>query len=668
MKKPLQTLKKPLQPSAPGEPQETEAVPVDRLTIPPATELELPPIMKCLSYAPLFLLVCLPLHGEQALPLDDKWYGAVPMPPGVKVRLRLPETVVAGQEIPAALVVTNAGKAEFTFTSGGDYRGTGFPLRMKVRVHDAAGQTLLLNPCEAHVMNGGGLSGFTTVQPGESREVEFPLDCYVSFLQAGAYTVTAGHDLGWKLDDAHPHPVAQAKLNVTLPTEAEAAAYVDSIFARQPTTPVRRPDETLGREMKLEKTLSVLRHPVYLAALKKHAEAGSKAAVAGIGQIATAEATEVLLALLKHASAEVAESSAQQILRRMAMLDDPNQPYLRPGWRSRYQIDPLLPASWDPRFEKTLVSAALAMLSRESEVVVGLAGQILEARGMPEHAPAILAVLQKLLDTYHPPRSGAKVNTLDPPAPQRTLMRALDALRKRGWRGEESGGGTAAMVARFRQLADPDVSKPTDESWRTSMLVWVENGPATLKICALEAIPEPMSDEAAKVVMNTLNDRDWGVMRVACEVAGKSKRPEFAMPLVQIVEIGTESFLQRAAIYGAWACGARMPLWEALATSIADEDRMVDVLRELIVQTIDLPTSTGGGGNSNFTRDQRFAIRAAWRSFLQKHRTQLAAGKKVSPPDTATTAALVGANFDPQSPAVTIRFKDGTEWPPKRKK
>ena len=200
------------------------------------------------------------------------------------------------------------------------------------------------------------------------------------------------------------------------------------------------------------------------------------------------------------------------------------------------------------------------------------------------------------------------------------------------------------------------------------MLVWVENGPATLKICALEAIPEPMSDEAAKVVMNALNDRDWGVMRVACEVAGKSKRPEFAMPLVQIVETGTESFLQRAAIYGAWACGARMPLWEALATSIADEDRMVDVLRELIVQTIDLLQSTGGGGNSNFTRDQRFAIRAAWRSFLQKHRTQLAAGKKVSPPDTATTAALVGANFDPQSPAVTIRFKDGNEWPPKRKK
>ena len=66
--------------------------------------------MKFLSYAPLFLLACLPLHGEQALPLDDNWHGAVPMPPGVKVSLRLPEGVVVGHEIPAALVVTNAGK------------------------------------------------------------------------------------------------------------------------------------------------------------------------------------------------------------------------------------------------------------------------------------------------------------------------------------------------------------------------------------------------------------------------------------------------------------------------------------------------------------------------------------------------------------------------------
>lgn len=616
----------------------------------------------------LLTLACLPLHAAETLPLENFWKPTTAAPPGAKVTLRLPETVVLGHEIPAALVVRNEGTQGFEITVGGDYRGTGYPERMKVRVQDAAGNKLPERPQEAYGMNGGGISTSPTVKPGEQREIEFPLDCYVSFPQAGAYTITAGHDLGWKVDATHPHPVAQASLKVTLPTAAEAAAYVDAAFARQPTTQPIDASEALQREWKLAKTLSVLRHPVYLPALIQQAQAGSKAAVKGIGHIATLEATEALLALLDHANAEVVETSVQQIMRRLPLLDAPEKRAIPYYWRSPYQIEPLLPGSWAARFEAPLVESVVRMLTHESEAVVQVAGQLLQTRATPAHAPKLLAALQQSLNKYTPPQSGPKASTLGLPAPQDTLIGALDSLRKRGWRLEEGGGGTAHLVAWFRQLADPEVPKPKGEKWKTSMLTWVENGPKALKIAALQAIPQPMGNAAAQAVMHALEDADWGVVRVACEVAGRSKRREFAKPLTHIVETMHESFVQYAARDAAQACGARLVLWEALASTIPFPERLSDAVGVLVSGTIQLPPSDGSSGNSNFTREQRFAIRDAWRAFLQKHRDELAAGKKVDPPGDLTTAKLTGMNFRPGEPLIEIHFTDGTSWPPRRGK
>ncbi len=615
------------------------------------------------------VFACMPLRGEDALALDQSWRSKVPVPPMVKLTLRLPATVVIGHEIPAALVVHNEGADAIEITTGGDYRSTGYPLRMKVRVQDAAGNMLPDLPSEVYGFNGGGLSGPKEIQPRGSAEIEFPLDCYVSFNKPGVYTVTAGHDLGWRVDQAHPHPVAKATMTVSEPTAAEAADYVKAVFAKQPTATPATNSDVLQQEWKLEKTLCVLRRPIYLPALIRHAQVGSKAAVKGIGHIATQEATQALLTLLEHRDAVIVETSAEQLLRRLPSLESPDKPSKQFIWGSRYQFEPLLPGSWDARFDQPLLTAALKMLSHESAAVVQRAGNILNTRGSAEHAPALLAVLQKSLEVYHEPESGSKANTLWLPKSQEALLSALDSLRKRGWRLEEdAGGGTAHLVAKFRQLADKDVPKPPNDEWKTSMLTWVENGPKALKISALQALPQPLSDAAAKAVMAALNDKDLGVMHEACEVAGRSKRREFRKPLVQIIETVFDSFVHHAAEGAAKACGARMELWEALASTIVDQDLMCDAISSLIKGTIELPTSSGGGGNSGYTREQRFALRDAWRGFLQLHRKQLAAGLKIKPPSAATAAALTGANFCPESPVAEIHFKDGSRWPPKVRK
>ena len=95
---------------------------------------------------------------------------------------------------------------------------------------------------------------------------------------------------------------------------------------------------------------------------------------------------------------------------------------------------------------------------------------------------------------------------------------------------------------------------------------------------------------------------------------------------------------------------------------------MFDALGKLITGTIDLPPSGGASGNSNFTREQRFAIRDAWRGFLQQHQAALARGEHIGLTDAAVIAALTGMNFSPDSPAVEIQFKDGGQWPVRRGK
>ena len=384
-------------------------------------------------------------------------------------------------------------------------------------------------------------------------------------------------------------------------------------------------------------------------------------AVRGIGHIATPDATQVLLKLMKHDSPAIAVAATQEILRRLPSREDASRRALD-YWTSPYQIDPLLPSSWDSSFEKPLFETTIKMLGSADADVVEVAAQVMNARGEPEHAPAILAALEKAMNVYQPPRTGPGANTLDAPKPQQMLIEALDALRHRGWRTQDGG------IAWFRQLADPTIPPPADESWKERVLVCIENGSATLRIAALQAIPQPLPDAYAQPLLHALEDPDLGVQRVACEAAGKSKRPIFARPLVQIVETAPEHFLQNVAVGAAYNCGARYELWQALAAVIPQEERMVDTLRTLIWGTIDLPNSRGGGGNNGFTRDQRFAMRDAWRTFLANNQASLIAGNRVRLTDSDMIAALTGLNFHPDSPAIRVDFPDGAVWPPRPKK
>lgn len=582
-------------------------------------------------------------NAGNTFPIRTEHGAKAPVPAGAAVSLKLPEKVKLGDMISGTFTVKNTDAEPFDVSTGGDYRGNGYPLRLKIRVTDSQGN--VLPDISDSLPNFGGVMGAQSIAPGASVDVNFPLACYVTLSGAGVFTVEACHDLGWIVDDARPHPVAKATMEIIMPTADEAKARVRVLCtSADPNKPFE---------------LSKLQHAIYLPPLVHEAENGNADAAIGIGGIKGSEAIEALLHLLDHSSTQVALAAGNALKPRLPLLSDPAKPAFM-SWKE----NPDALKDWDPEFREPLLKSALDLLRNKDAAAVELCAAFIQAQGDAAHAKPLLDATQTALNGPWEIRAGKGANVLDPPSPLRVIIQAIDALRNRGWRlGPNPSGGTAVILAHFRELADPKMPRPADDRWKETVLAYIDANPPTFRQNAILAIPTPIVDDKfEKALMNALEDKDWGVLRSACEVAGKSGRASFIRPLCQIVETTHETFVQSAASSSAQALGARVELWDAWCEVISDQEFMCSALRELVQGTLDLSTN-GSGGNSNFTREQRFAIRDAWRAFLAKNRDRLARGERIPLNDPSVTLALTGSDFDPESPAIRMNLKDGTQWP-----
>ncbi len=592
-----------------------------------------------------FLPLCLTsfAFAGQPFPIKTDSGAKFAVPAGAEVSLKLPEKLKLGDAVPGTFTVRNTGAEPFEISTGGDYRGTGFPLRLKIRVTDPKGSVL------PDASNGlpefGGMMGSQKIEPGASFDITFPLLGYVTFPGAGIYTVEACHDLGWLVNVDRPHPIGKARIEIVMPTADEAATRVRDLCA----------GDDQDRLFQLEK----LQSSVFLPALIREAEAGHFAAVTGIAGISGRASCEALLNLLDHPSADVVNAAGNSLRWRIPSLSTPDKPAF-PAWKeNRAALK-----DWDPKYREPLLKSALALLHRKDNAAVELGASFIQAQGDASHAEPLLEATQTALNGPWEIRSGKGANVLDPPPPLRSLIAAIDALRGRGWRlGLNPAGGTAVILAQFRELADPTLPRPATDRWQQTLMAFSDANPPTFRQNAILAIPTPVSDELDPTLMNALEDKDWGVLRTACEVAGKSERASFIRPLCQIVETTHETFVQSAASSSAFALGARVELWNAWCEVITDQEFMSEALRQLALGTLDI-NSGSSSGNSNFTRSERFAVRDAWREFIRKNSARLARGERISTDDPSVSPALTGADIHTQDPAVRFHLPDGKQWPP----
>ncbi len=596
--------------------------------------------MKTLLLLPSLLAVA---HAGNTLPIKTEYGAKSPVPASAEVTLKLPEKVRLGDAIPGTFCVKNSGRESFEISTGGDYRGTGFPLRLKIRVRDAQGG--VLPDASVRLSDFGGMMGSRKIEPGASFDISFPLAGYVTFPGAGIYMIEACHDLGWLVDDDRPHPVAEARIEIVMPSADEAAARVRDLCA----------GDDRDRLFQLEK----LQNGVFLPALIREAEAGHASAVTGIAGISGTAAFEALLHLLENPSADLVTAAGNSLKWQLPSLTEPTKPAF-PSWRDNRDAF----KDWDPKYREPLLRSALALLHSKEAEAVELGAAFIAAQGDATSARPLLEATQAALDGPWEIRSGKGANVLDPPPPLRALIPAIDALRGRGWRlGPNTGGGTAIILTQFRELADPKLPRPATDRWQQTLIAFSDANPPTFRQNAILAIPTPVPELFEIVLMKALEDKDWGVLRTACEVAGKSGRASFIRPLCQIVETTHETFVQSAASSSAHALGARVELWNAWCEVITDQDFMSEAVRQLALGTLDI-SSGSSGGNSNFTRGQRFAIRDAWRDFIRKNSKRLARGERVPTDDPSVTLSLTGSDFDAQNPAVRFELPGGKHWPP----
>lgn len=593
----------------------------------------------------ILLLLCLILCADagNTLPIKTESGAKSPVPAGAEVSLKLPEKVRLGDAIPGIFTVRNTGAEPFEISTGGDYRGTGFPLRLKIRVSDAQGGAL--PDASDGLQDFGGMMGSNKIEPGAAFDITFPLVGYVTFPGAGIYRVEACHDLGWLVDNARPHPVAKARIEIVMPTADKATARVRDLCA----------GDDRERLFQLEK----LQNGVFLPALIREAEAGHANAVTGIAGISGTAAFEALLHLLEDPSADVVKAAGNSLKWRLPSISAPDKPAF-PAWKDKSTAL----QDWDPKYREALLKSALALLHSKDSAAVELGASFIHAQGEATHASALLEATQTALDGPWEIRSGKGANVLDPPPPLRSIIAAFDALRGRGWcLGPNTAGGSAVILAQFRELADPTMPRPTTDHWKQTLLAFCDANPPTFRQNAILAIPTPVSDEFAPALMKALEDKDWGVLRSACEVAGKSGRASFIRPLCQIVETTHETFVQSTASSSAFALGARVELWNAWCEVITDQDFMSTAIRQLALGTLDL-TSGSSSGSSHFTREERFAIRDAWRDFIRKNSGHLARGERLPTDDPSVSPALTGSDIRPTNPAIRFQLPDDKQWPP----
>lgn len=570
---------------------------------------------------------------------------AQPVPQGAKVTLALDRTdYFLGENVLVHFVLENSGNEPFEASWGGDYRGASRHLRFKVTATDELGK--VADDPDPSPNCFGGMGGPSKLQPGEKFTTSLPLMRYCQIDKPGAYTIRAAHDFGWK-EGERKRPVGETRITFRMPTAAEAEQVVAQM-EKLPSDPSSR----WGQRTRDYADFSCLRQRVYLEPIMRRALAGDKRAFDALGCISTPEATQALIGLAGAADAGLALDAARALTGRLP----PTGPYKDPPKTRGF--DPfavrrrLAAQTWDPKFAPDVRALAARFLARQETSHVSMGAVIFDAVGTKDDAPALLAALDRALETTCNPRHDPKDNILDLPQPIRELLGAMQALRSRGFALGESRSGNAQLLLYFDEFVNEPPPRP--RRWPEMLDAFGTAGQYPLREAALRSIPQPVPAECVPLVRRGLADCDLGVCRAACAVAGRSGNKDFLKPLVEIIATEQHEWLLREASDAARKLGAGSDFLETWAERLGDE-HLCALALDALQTVLEVPGSNSG--RTDLSRAERLELRTAWKAFLALHAQEIRDGKRFKLSDPAVTPALVGRARSWQLPG-------GTSWPP----
>ncbi len=592
--------------------------------------------------ARLWLLTALLLitNTLRAFPVNGE--KSPPVPPGAKVSLEADASeYFLGDSVLLHFTLRNTGPEPFDYSYGWDYRGVNRSLRFKFRVFDEKG-TELPDPFP-NPMCMGGLGGTWPLEPGKVLTFSLPLFRYWHFDKPGTYTIRVHHDFGWNKGEGE-YPYAEIKLTLKMPDDAEAERVVN----RLDKLPKENPG-SVGERDKDFADWSGLRYGVYLKPLLKRVRQNPQRYLEGIDIIPTIEATRALIELAGDSNPELRQQAAKLLRKRVGGQYPDVRDY--PLWGGIY-ISTFTARVWSPDLRDPLRSAGKNLIRDADQETVAAGAWLLQYVAQPEDAPVILDALEKALNVTATPRTGEKANPLNFPSPLMELLDAANTAYQRGYQPDHLYAD-ARFLLYFHRLSvtRPD---PMPDGWLRTLDAFGTGSRYAVRERALASIPPSVPDDCVKYVQRAFNDPDAGVLLLACELAGNSKRREFLKPVLEVLQTTRQDWIIREAGNSACILGGQYEASLICANRLA-EDGFFGLALEVLVRNLD-GLGGSGGGRTDLTRGERIALREAWQQFLTVNAAALKSGKRIHYQDPTVTRELFGR-------ARSWDMPDGSTWP-----
>jgi hypothetical protein len=547
-----------------------------------------------------------------------------------------------GENVLVDFCVVNGKDTPIKIDVGGDYRGSSRSLRFKVEVRDSTG--VVMPDPDPDGYNLGGIGYSPDIAPGAKWCQSLPLMRYARIDAPGTYTITATHDLGWPAGTA---PRGTTTIALAMPDATRAETIVREMEALPAD-----PSTSAGQTAVAYQDFSAMRYDVYSAPLEARAKAGKAYAFDGLSQIPTTNATRALVALLAAPNADIAHAAAMALAMRLP------DPALTGQLGARNPFENTLGAqrkylsshAWDASFTDDVRTAARARLSSPHSDVRELqdGAFMLEAVGHGSDAPPLVRALDTAIDRTRTVPAEKDVYPVPRGACQE-LLRAAEMLVARGatpLASPKSPGEIAMwLVALERQTTRP-------AGWEAVLASAMKHPIAYVRELAMIRVPaHALPPSLVALVATNLANADEDVVVEAAELARRENVRSLAPAIVAAMAhpVGLRLNIVSNAAH---ALGARMTRAKALAARLADKDAFDEALAEL-VETLD---HQGRSTDGETTDAARAAVAARWRAFVEAHRADIQADRKLSLDDPTVTPDLV-------PPTWKLTRANGTDWP-----
>ena len=475
------------------------------------------------------------------------------------------------------------------------------PQRFTVVVTDDRG-AIVARPSFT-LMNPDELSSLHVIKPGERFCQDFELMNYVRIEKPGVYTVATTYEFVTPhvIGNGTPQPKfsgpeARATLRFLEPSKAD----VDTIVA---ATTVY---SSLG---------SPIRPASYLDPLLDVVRSGNTTAILGIGAIPTPEATRALIGLLDDSNTAVVRNASSMLAMRMPL------PLAGLGTIGGLGSDPYLAAaSWRPQFSLELRVKARRLI-HSSEEWIGRSGAfILASIGEPDDVADISAELTVRMSAV---------------GIAQELTRAAEAIIGRGYAPGPPSDRAGDQIFWLLTLARG--ARPA--GWETVLTGILEKSPRFVQNLAILRLPATVTDSVTASIGKVLETSDAELLSNACRVVQRSSLETLRDWAMNAFRTTNDEDSFRSCGYAVLQLGPRMEYYDVLLTRLSGGERIAAAALTSLLNVF--AGTNGGGSTTTIPPSEARVLARSWRSFIDKHREDLDAGRKLSLDDPDATAELV---------------------------